>query len=108
MSIEIIHSIKQTEAQADKIIKEALEDERAIVSEANKQAYVIIEQAIEEAEKEAADIIMQAEINAKAEAEKIKLNVSDEDSVILQQAREKLKSAVDIIIERIVTIHGDS
>lgn len=108
MSIDLIRSIKNTEAEAEQLKKQALEDAREILSEASNQSYKMMEQAIEDAQAESKEIIKKAEELAKSDINKLYDEVEEECNTIREHGRKKLDKAIDIIIGRIVKTHGNS
>lgn len=108
MAIEEIKEIKSSEEKAyeviknaqnerGKIIKEAkikaLNEYKRILSEAKLQAKKIIDDSVKEAEKKKIPILEQGQ----KESQSI-INISDE----------KFKKAVNLVIERIVNVNGNS
>ena len=57
MSIDVIKSIKQAEAEAEEVIKKSTEDSRQILSDASNQSKSLLEESLEAAEKEAKVIL---------------------------------------------------
>lgn len=108
MSIEILRSIRQTEAESDEIKKASVLESRRIISEANSRASELIEKARTEAESRARDLISQAEQEADREKDLLLDKVKEECAELKAQAMHKLDNAVDIIIGRIVKANGNS
>ena len=108
MSLNVIQSIRQTESIADQVLKDAHEKARQIVTEANHQAVKIKENSLAKAEQDSKIIIAEAEAQTLKEIEKLKRDLADEDNELIFHARKKFDQTVDIIVERIVKIHGNS
>lgn len=108
VSIDVIKSIKEAEEKAEQLIRQSLADARQIISEAENQSVKIQEKAIEEAEKRANEIIEQQEKAAEAEILQMKKSIDQECSKIKEQAEKHFDKAVDMILGRIVKIHGNS
>jgi len=108
VTIDLIKSINQAEAQAEEISKKSMEDARQILSDASSQSEKLLLQSLEDAEKEAKAIILEAEKQASVEIEKYNKDVSSECEAIKSTAIKKLDRAVEIIIGRIVRPDGSS
>jgi V/A-type H+-transporting ATPase subunit G/H len=108
MSIDILRSIKVAEAEAEQIIKQSIAEARQIISDAQTQSSKLIEQAEEEATNSYKGIIAKAEDSQQEEIIKMKKQIDDECNAIRDNANKHMKKAVDVIIERIVKVHGNS
>lgn len=107
MSIDVIRSIKQAESEAEQIIRQSVVQARQIAIEAQDQSYKLVEQAEVEAEEQSREIINKAEKSVQEETGKIMEKVLTECVDIKEQARVRIQDAVDMILGRIVRIHGD-
>lgn len=108
MSIDVIVSIKQTESEAQEIIKESLAQARKLIDEAELESKKLIQQAEKEADEEYQNIISKAEKSAYDEATVFMEKVVKECEGIKAEARGKISEAVNLILERIVKTHGYS
>lgn len=106
--MDILRSITQTEMEAEQIRKKSIADCRRVVLDAQKEASQLMDQKLKQAEAEGHEIVAEAEREAQEEVRKIEDNTADECAALQQQARKKMKKAVDIILGRIVKAHGNS
>lgn len=102
MSLEMVEKIREVEAEADAIIKQAGIRAREIVAEANKQAYESELGVDTQAQKEIAKKIDAAAREAETEKEHIQKEAEKEAEALEFLVRPKLSKAADFIIERIV------
>jgi len=108
MSIDILRSIKDAEAEAEQIIKQSVAEARQIISDAQAQSSKLIEQAEEDAVKSYKAIIAKAENSQQEEIKKLNKQIDNECNAIRDNASKNMKKAVEVIIERIVKVHGNS
>ncbi len=108
MAKEAIKSIKDVEEEARLIIKTARESSRDSQQEAVKQADQEYKKIILEAEKAAKKIkdqvLKETEINSQAHIEKGNLEAEN----ILKYEGDKFQEAVNFIVERVVRANGNS
>jgi V/A-type H+-transporting ATPase subunit G/H len=108
VSIDILQSIVQTEEEADQIVRQSVTDARQIVIDAENQSYTLVEQSVQDAEESSGKIILEAEKIAQDKIDSFKQQVEQECSEIRQQAGERMSRAVDLIIGRIIKVHGNN
>ena len=89
MALEAINEIKEAEKKAEKIISEANQDAKEIISNATKEAEIKYN-----------DIISEAEPLLKSGAKEIE--------AIHNMSQDLKDNAINIVVERIVKIHGNS
>lgn len=102
MSVDILKDIAAVEETAGQIETQAIQNARDIVASAKKEAAVIAEKSAEQAELKAGDIIRDYEEKARKETDNIKAHILSQCEEIRKCSGDKLKYAVDFIIERIV------
>ena len=102
MSIEIIKVIKETEEKAEIIKREAAQQAKQIISNANLEAGRILDEARELSESKSSEILKAAESEGQSLYDEIINKSSDECKGILNKAEENMDSAASIILERIV------
>lgn len=107
MSIELLLAIKQTEAEAEQIVKQSVADSRQMVSDAEKQSEKLVEQAVSEALDKSKEIISEAEKAAQEEVKRAMEKVALECDAEKQKAMKNMDRAVQLIVERIVRGHGN-
>lgn len=107
MSIEVIRSIKQAEAEADQIAKQSAVDARKIISDAQNTSAQILAQVENATEESVKSIFEEAEKAAQGEITGIKDRIDRECAAIRKQAGANTGKAVDIIVGRIVRPYGD-
>lgn len=106
MNADFISKIKNAEEKAAQMVKQANLDAKAIVAEAGKDAYALLEAQREKAQKSLSVMVELA--GAKAEEEKVGIlkNAHVQVDAMKMLAEPKLDRASDYIIERIVSMDG--
>lgn len=108
MSIEIIKVIKEAEDKAELIKKEALQQAKQIIANANAEAIKILDEARESSETRSTEVLKTAEADAQLLYDGIINDASKECENILKKADENMDDAASIILERIVKTSGNS
>lgn len=108
MALEAINEIKEAEKKADAIISEANQKAKEIVSEATKEAAVKYDEIINNAKTKASELINEALVEGNSNAAPI-LEAGAKDIEAIGNMSQKVKdNAINIVVERIVKIHGNS
>lgn len=105
---EAIKAVKEAEAEANKILQEANETSRNLKREGEALAEEKYRQIMEEAKREAEGIKEKALQEGEAIAKPIMEKGMKESEELAALSNEELDKAVNIIIERIVNINGNS
>lgn len=108
MSMEVIKEIKETEAIAEEKIKSAQQQGKDAILQAEEQAEKLIAEAVNNEILKGRQTVEAAEKEAAREAEtkkKQNLILCDE---LRQSAETKMQQAVTLVMERIVSLHGNS
>lgn len=108
MALEALNEIKKVEEEANKIIQEAVNSSKELVKNAVIDAENEFERIIEIANKEKEKILKQSEEEGAREAEPILKKGEEEIAKIKNLSDEKKNNAINLIVERIVKIHGNS
>lgn len=108
MSIEIIKVIKAAEENAEIIKKEAVQQAKQIITNANVQASQIIDEARELSDSKGNQILKIAESEGQILYDGIINKAAKECENILKKADENMDEAASIILERIVKASGNS
>lgn len=108
MSIEIIKVIKETEEKAELIKKEAVQQSKQIIVDANAEAIGILDEAREFSEAKSMEVLKAAESEGQLLYDGIINDASKECENILKKADENMDDAASIILERIVKTSGNS
>lgn len=108
MSIAGIEKVKEAEAAADKIRKNAEDAANAIVAEGRKEARAMIDDAEKKAEAEYRKVLAKAEEKAsKLYQDKIDMEQQTCEA-IKAEGRKNLVEVVDTIVGKVVDIYGNS
>lgn len=102
MSIEIIKVIKEAEERAEVIKKEALQQSKQIIANANAEAIHILDEARELSQSKSAEILKIAESEGQLMYDGIINDAEKECEGILKKADNNMDDAASIILERIV------
>ncbi len=104
----MIKDIKSTEQIAEDKIKEAQVKAKDIINKAEDEGEKIIKDAIDKTTKEGKVLVMQAAELAQKEADSRIENSKQENEKLKAAAKDKIDEAVNMVMERIVNIYGDS
>jgi V/A-type H+-transporting ATPase subunit G/H len=104
MSVAILKDITAVEAQAEQIEAQAVQKAREIVASARKEAAELLLRAEDQAELEARAKVKSYEEKALQDIAKADLQVKEQCGQIKKGADEKLNTAVDFIVGRIVKL----
>lgn len=104
MSVAVLKDITAAEAQAEQIEAQALQKAREIVASAKKEASDLMLKAEDLADQEAGQKIRVYEDKALQDIAKADLQVKEQCNEIKNNSEDKLKSAVDFIVGRIVKL----
>ena len=108
LALEAITQIKNVEAEADNIIKDATVKAKQILQQANEDAESQYEKAIVAAKEKCNSIIEKAIAEGQSKAEPILKQGEKDSQDIYNISTEKKMSAVKLVIERIVKVNGNS
>lgn len=108
MSIEIIKVIKEAEEKAEFIKKEAVQQAKQIITDANAEAIRILDEAKELSESKSTEVLKTAESEGQLLYDGIINDASKECESILKIADKNMDDAASIILERIVKTSGNS
>lgn len=108
MAKEIIKEIKETEQAADERIKAAQQEAKEILISAEQEAARIIKGAEDQANLEGRQKLEAAEKEAKLQADEKRKQNDEMCQELKHKAAEKMEGAVNLVIERIVKMNGNS
>lgn len=108
MALEAINEIKKAEALAEEKIKNVQQQSKDLIKNANMKAEEEFERIINEAKLEAKDILDRAIASGNEEAAPILEKGKSEKEAILNISKDIMDKAVNLVIERIVKINGNS
>ncbi|MDW5299745.1 MAG: hypothetical protein SA378_06390 [Sedimentibacter sp.] len=108
MSIEIIKVIKDAEEKAEVIKKEAVQQSKQIITNANAEVTKIVDEAKEDAYAKRAEVLKEAEAQSQLFYDSIVSDAAKECEDILKNADKHMDDAASIILERIVKASGNS
>lgn len=108
LALEAITQIKNVEAEADNIIKDATVKAKQRLQQANEDAESQYEKAIVAAKEKCNSIIEKAIAEGQSKAEPILKQGEKDSQDIYNISTEKKMSAVKLVIERIVKVNGNS
>lgn len=108
MALEAINEIKEAEKKAEMIISEAKQNAKEIVSGATKEADIKYDEIISEAKAKANNLLNAALEEGNSNTEPI-LKIGEKEIEAIRNMSQDLKdNAINIVVERIVKIHGNS
>lgn len=108
MAIEAIESIRIAENKAITILKQAQDKSKDIIKSSNEEAMQEYEKIIKDAEEEAKDIIEKSIEAAKKDSMPILDKGIEAVENIRNVSQDNLNKAINIVIERIVKVNGNS
>ncbi|WP_291649183.1 ATPase [Clostridium sp.] len=108
MALEAINEIKKAEDKAEELIQEATITSKEIVKNASIQAEEEYNKVLNEANLKKTQIIAKAEEEGNSEAAPILEKGGKEVVSIKNISDDKKNNAINLIVERIVKIHGNS
>ena len=108
MALEAINEIKKAEDKAEELIQEATAKAKEILKVANIQAEDEYNKIVEYANLKKSETIKKAEDDGNSEAAPILSKGENEVIEIKNISEDKKNNAINLIVERIVKIHGNS
>ncbi len=108
MTTDIIKGIKETENAADEKIKAAQQQAKDILTCAEQEAAHIIKAAEDQEIQESRKKLEAAEKEASLEAENKRKQNDEICKALKGKAEEKMEEAVNMVMERIVNMNGNS
>ena len=108
MALEAINEIKKAEEKAEMLIQEATTKSKEIIKEASIKAEEEYNKILSEANSTKKDILKKAEEEGNLKAEPILKQGEIEVEAIKNISDENKNKAINLIVERIVKIHGNS
>ena len=108
MALEAINKIQEAEVAAKNIIDRAVIESKEILSAAQNKAAYEYEQIIEEASKKSKEMKENAQNEGIENSKPVLLQGDADVNSILNTSEEKIDSAVNLVIGRIVKFNGNS
>ncbi|MCY7007811.1 hypothetical protein OCK72_03970 [Fusobacterium simiae] len=108
MATDAILKVKDAELKAKEILEKAHKDALILKEEVKEKVKKSYDEAIKNAKKEAEELKLKYKNDGEAIATPIFENAEKKVSSIREIEESKLKSVVDLIVERIVNSNGDS
>ena len=108
MALEAISDIKKAEDEAEKLIQDATVKSKEIIKNANVLAEEEYNKVLETANLRRFEILKKAEEDGNSEAKPILDKGEKEVQEIESISTDKKNNAINLIVERIVKIHGNS
>ncbi len=102
MSIDVLNIIKDTEKEAEQIIRQSVADAHRIVAEANDNARAFLEQEAENAEREACLLIARAEEKARQQVQAMWDKANEDFRKLRADVESRMDLAADKIIGRLL------
>jgi V/A-type H+/Na+-transporting ATPase subunit G/H len=106
--MEVIKEIKNTESIAEEMIKTAQQQGKDIILRAEEQAEKLVNEAVNNEISKGRLTVEAAEVEAKKEAEIKRQQNQQTSDQLRQSAQIKMQQAVILVMERIVSLHGNS
>lgn len=108
LATDAILKVKDAELKAKEILEKAHKDALILKEEVKEKVKKSYDEAIKNAKKEAEELKLKYKNDGEAIATPIFENAEKKVSSIREIEESKLKSVVDLIVERIVNSNGDS
>lgn len=108
MTTEIIKEIKETERAAEEKLKAAHQEAKDLILQAEEEAARIIKAAEDQELLKSKQQLEAAEKEAYQEADKKRKQNNDKCLELRQKAAAKMEDAVNLVMERIVKMNGNS
>ena len=108
MALEAINEIKEAEKKADAIISDAKQNAKEIVNNATKEADIKYDEIVSDAKTKANNLLSAALEEGNSNAEPILERGEKEIEAIRNMSQDLKDNAINIVVERIVKIHGNS
>ncbi len=102
MSLEMVQTIKEAEAQAEMIKKDAAAQAKQIALDSQKACAALIEAARGQARANRNDALRSADAAAEIEGEVRRAKVASQCEAIKIATTSRINAAVDIVVDRIV------
>lgn len=101
MALDMVHSIKETEAEAERLLQDAKAKARQILKEATAEAYRIVSDGEERSRQELKRAAEEGKASAEAECKEILSLAEREISAMKTLSSSKTEKAVQVILNRI-------
>jgi V/A-type H+-transporting ATPase subunit G/H len=108
LAIQALNEIKSAEEKANEIVKKAVSEKTQIIKNAEVKALEQYKTLLNEKRAVANEIIVTAVEKAKENSKPILERGESEKNAILNVPEEKIQGAVNLVMERIVNINGNS
>lgn len=108
MALDVVKEIKDAEALAENLRKQALSRSRETIKSAEEQSAKELDAAADEAKRLAEEIIKAKEEEGRNEADAILKSAESECESIRNISSDIADKAVNLVIERIVRSYGNS
>lgn len=108
MSIEVIKVIKEAEEKAEAIKKDAAVQAKLVITNANSQAQIILDETKKTADSYRTEVLSKAESEGQLLYDGIINDAAKECDILCQKANDNMNNAASIILERIVKTSGNS
>ena len=108
MALEAINEIKEAEKKAEEVISSAKQNAKEIVNNATKEANIKYDEIVSNAKTKANNLLNAALEEGNNNAKPI-LKMGEKEIEAIKNMSQDLKdNAINIVVERIVKIHGNS
>ena len=102
MSLELVMKVRDAEAQADTLKKDAVAQAKQISLDCQKACSALLEKAQSQAKNQRNETLLVADAAAEQEGEVRRTQIMTQCENITKMASVKMDTAVDIVVERIV------
>jgi len=108
LTVELIKAIKEAEAKAESIIREAQLEARQAQKGAESKANLIMQEAIAAADQKAKELIKNAEDDARAEAKPLVAERQKEIIHMQKAASGRMAEVIAVLTDKVVKIDADN
>ncbi|MFO8192780.1 MAG: hypothetical protein R6U08_08455 [Bacillota bacterium] len=102
MTVELVKEIKEAEATADRIVRDAKQATRRKLKEAKEEGEMIVEKAAVEAGEKAEALIEKAREEANTEVEPLNAEKKQEIARLQSLAADRMPEAVSLLVDKVV------
>lgn len=108
MALEVIRKVREVEMQAEELIVQVQKDSARMLKDANTEGKARYDAILLDAKEQGEQIISNALATAEEQAEKVVAQGKLQQKEIVQHSEERMGQAINLVIERIVDMYGNS
>ncbi len=106
--LEAVKKVREVEEQTEELIAQAEQEAARMRNDGNVEGKKVYDEIVSDAQEQGRKIMSDALAIAEQEVEKITAQGKVQQEAIVQQAGERKNDTINFVIERIVSMNGDS